>query len=349
MVTFARHGHCQQQLCSCVCDLRSVSSQTVKRLHVSGNWRRCCNIEPNHQQHQQLYLGRCCSSSIRSRCSLAVCRAAPANRPETVAVIEYLLLLQAQPGSDPDDMEVLLDSLWSLQYMVPFIMYASAGNITACTLCNKQDVQQQQQQQYTQQEAEAAAGADPGAQQQQLVPGMFTHAVHYRLSSRSALETLLLHPMMAAMQEQISSRCAASAQLVFEGTVTKRLEALFRRGDEYASGVEHILLLQPGLSGGAGADEFLERLAALAESSVAGGIQASYGAVISCAHAAATHVLMTRFAAAQQVQQLLATPACAAVMARDARVPVVAASSLCICIQPTEESTKVDGGGGLQQ
>jgi hypothetical protein len=265
-------------------------------------------------------------------------------------VIEYLLLLQAQPGSDTDEMEVLLDSLWSLQYMVPSIMYASAGNITACTLCNKQ-----QQQQITQQEGEAAAGAaaDPLAQQQQqqeqLVPGMFTHAVHYRLSSRNALETLLLHPMMAAMQDQISSRCAASAQLVFEGTVTKRLEALFRRGDEYASGVEHILLLQPGDSGGTGADEFLERLAALAESSVAGGIQASYGAVISCAHTAATHVLMTRFAAPQQVQQLLATPACAAVMARDPRVPVVAASSLCICIQPTEESTKVDGGGGALQ
>jgi hypothetical protein len=249
-------------------------------------------------------------------------------------------------------MEVLLDSLWSLQYMVPSIMYASAGNITACTLCNKQDAQQQQQQQQQNQyEAEAAGAADPSSQQQQQqpVPGMFTHAVHYRLSSRSALETLLLHPMTAALQERISSECAASAQLVFEGAITKRLEALFRRGDEYASGVEHILLLQPGASGGADADVFLERLAALAESSVAGGIQASYGAVISCAHTAATHVLMTRFAAAQQVQQLLATPACAAVMARDPRVPVVAASSLCISIQPTEESTKVDGSGGSLQ
>jgi hypothetical protein len=270
-------------------------------------------------------------------------------------VIEYLLLLQAKSGSDPEEMEVLLDSLWSLQYMVPSIMYASAGNITACTLCNKQDVQQQQQQQrQTQPEVAAAGGAaDPSAEQQQEqqqpVPGMFTHAVHYRLDSRSALETLLLHPMTAALQVRISSECATSAQLVFQGAVTKRLEALFRRGDEYASGVEHILLLQPGASGGAGADVFLERLAALAESSVAGGIQASYGAVISCAHTAATHVLMTRFAAAQQVQQLLATPACAAVMARDPRVPVVAASSLCISIQPTEESTKVDGGGSSLQ
>ncbi|KAF6261209.1 hypothetical protein COO60DRAFT_1636954 [Scenedesmus sp. NREL 46B-D3] len=249
-------------------------------------------------------------------------------------------------------MEVLLDSLWSLQYMVPSIMYASAGNITACTLCNEQDDQQEQHQ--TQQQAVAAGSAAADLlpqqqQQQQIVPGMFTHAVHYRLSSRSALETLLLHPIMAALQDRISCQCAASAQLVFEGAVTRRLEALFRRGDEYASGVEHIFLLQPGNSGGMGADDFLQRLAALAESSVAGGIQASYGAVISCAHTAATHVLMTRFAAVQQVQQLLATPACAAVMARDPRVPVVAASSLCISIQPTEKSTKVDGAGGSLQ
>lgn len=138
--------------------------------------------------------------------------------------------------------------------------------------------------------------------------------------------------------------CTAS---VLQGLVAKRLEALFRRGEEFATGVEHVLLLQPGGAAPEAADAFLSQLGALAESSVAGGIQASHGAVISCVHAAATHVLMTRFASAAQVEQLLRTPACMAVLAHDPRVPVVAMQSLTISMQPTEESTRLDGSSSV--
>jgi hypothetical protein len=240
-----------------------------------------------------------------------------------------LWLLKARPDADPEQIEVLLDALWSLQYMIPAgILCASAGPVVSCTAYEPVVQQQPAQQQ--------------GKGQWQCG---FTHAVHFRLGSRLNLEHLMAHPLMASSRDQVQDLCIDHAQLVFEGMVTKRLEALFRRGEEFESGVEHVMLLQPNANGGAGADTFLTQLAELAESSVAGGIQASHGAVISCVHAAASHVLMTRFAAQQQVQQLLNTPACAAVVAADPRVPVAAASCLSISIQPTEESTQVSGGG----
>eukprot|EP00879_Flechtneria_rotunda_P022404 GHRR01023644.1.p1 GENE.GHRR01023644.1~~GHRR01023644.1.p1 ORF type:complete len:154 (-),score=55.79 GHRR01023644.1:582-1043(-) len=147
---------------------------------------------------------------------------------------------------------------------------------------------------------------------------------------------------MASMQQQVQSQCSCSAHVVYEGTVPKDLMAIFRRGDEFASGVDHILLLQPNANSSTGACQFLQKLAALAESAIAGGIQTTYGPIISSSNSTATHVLMTRFAAPQQVEQLLQTPACAAVLQRDTRVPLVAAKSLCTSIQPIGETNKVD-------
>lgn len=284
------------------------------------------------------------SSTARRR---HICRA----KPDKSSVVELLWLLKARPDAEPEDIEVLLDSLWSLQYMVPAgILCASAGPVVSCvpydpssSSSSDQEAREQQQQQ----EQTVDSSNQPQQQQQKgRWQCGFTHAVHFRLSSRLHLEHLMVHPLMSSSSDAVASLCTDHAQLVFEGMVTKRLEALFRRGEEFESGVEHVLLLQPGANGGLGADAFLDQLAELAESSVAGGIQASHGAVISCVHAAATHVLMTRFASLQQVQQLLSTPACAAVIAADPRVPVVAVTGLAISIQPTEESTQVAGGSG---
>lgn len=260
--------------------------------------------------------------------------------------MEYLLLVQAKPDADAEEMEVLLDSLWSLQYMIPCVMYAAAGTIINGIAHNKRPPPQQpdlatgssQTQQFNKPVSEPQQNAATPVH-----PDLYTHAVHFRLSNRSALDSFMAHPLMSQMQEQVRELCTRSAHIIFEGSVTKRLEALFRRGEEFASGVEHVLLLQPGSNGGIGADVFLEQLGALAESSVAGGIQASHGAVLSSENAAATHVLMTRFAAPQQVQQLLQTPAGAAVLQGDMRVPLVAGSSFAINMQPTEESTRVNG------
>eukprot|EP00775_Hariotina_reticulata_P013471 gene13471-13597_t len=253
----------------------------------------------------------------------------------------------AKPDGDAEEMEVLLDSLWSLQYMIPCIMYAAAGTVVSCVLHTKQPHQQPDSSCNSESSKKQLSNGAVGKLEQNAALAMqhdlYTHAVHFRLSNRMALNSFKAHPLMFQMQQQVSDLCTGSAEIVFEGTISKRLEALFRRGEEFASGVEHVLLLQPGSNGSIGADTFLSQLGALAESSVAGGIQASHGAVLSCAPAAATHVLMTRFAAYQQVQQLLQTPAGAAVLQGDVRVPLVAASSLTISMQPTEDSTRVNG------
>lgn len=306
---FPSAPRCSSTLCQ---PLRAWPSQLASTLSIQCQAGSHCRRPAPRQRH--------------------VCRAGP----EKASVVELLWLLKAKSDADPEQIEVLLDSLWSLQYMVPAgILCAAAGPVVSCTTypCATQQLQQLM-----------------SAEQQQQPKGQwqcgFTHAVHFRLANRLKLEHLMAHPLMASSRDAVAELCTDHAQLVFEGMVTKRLEALFRRGEEFESGVEHILLLQPGANGGLGADDFLSQLAGLAESSVAGGIQASHGAVISCVHAAATHVLMVRFAAPQQVQQLLGTPACAAVIAADPRVPVVAVASLSISIQPTEDSTQVAGGSG---
>lgn len=316
------------------CDMIAFSKQQVAsnlRTGVSKSdvWRHCghsswCATPPSVERpfpgtsHKQLKQHSTITTGVR-------CRAWGPGRPDTATVVEYLHLLEAKPDVDPESMDLLLDSLWSLQYMVPSIMCAAAGPVSNC-IVHRQE----------QGETDSPSAA-----------GRFTHAVHFRLNNRLALENLQKHPLTSQLQEQVNDLCSTSAHIVYEGSVAKRLEALFRRGDEFASGVEHVLLLQPSSEGAVGADMFLGKLAALAESSVAGGIQASYGAVICCAHTAATHVLMTRFAAQQQMQQFLQTPACAAVLQQDPRVPVRAAGSLCMSVQPTEESTKVKGAGSL--
>lgn len=306
---------------------RGVAKHGTNRPHVSLNR---CALPSSVQGSSQAKSQKLCVAG--GTASLWVqCRAVVPDKAHTAAVVEYVHLLEAKPDVDAESMDVLLDSLWSLQYMVPSIMCAAAGPVTDCTLYRQQQV------------SPDSSRAEEGA----VSSGRFTHAVHFRLSSRSALENLHKHPLMSKVQEQVNNQCSTSARIVFEGLVAKRLETLFRRGDEFASGVEHVLLLQPSNEEGMDADMFLEKLAAFAESSTAGGVQASYGRIVCSDHTLATHVLMTRFAALQQMQQFLQTPACAAVLRQDPRVPVVAASSLCISVQPNEDSAKVSGAGSF--
>lgn len=117
-----------------------------------------------------------------------------------------------------------------------------------------------------------------------------------------------------------------------------------------AAGIEHLLFLNPGPAGLDAAADFLTQLAALAESSAAGGIQSSAGIVLSaCSHGdqggclACSHVLMTRFAAEQQVAMFMATKPCEALTDADPRLPLAAHASLSWQVAPAEE-TNVSGG-----
>jgi hypothetical protein len=238
---------------------------------------------------------------------------------EKAAVLEYLLLLQANETASDEEITIALDTVWSLQYMARNIVCASAGAITSIT-------------------------SSPSNQAPSAAALNFTHVVHFRLMSRGAFEEFMAHPMTAkVMSETIAPLCKQTAQVVFEGLVTKQLEALFRRGEEFESGLEHVIMMVPGQANPADAQAFLGQLATLAESSVAGGIQASYGAALCCPHLdGCTHVFMTRFAAKQQIQQFLMTPPCQAVLSHDSRLPVWACMSFTFDVSPTQDSQTVD-------
>eukprot|EP00877_Chromochloris_zofingiensis_P003522 jgi/Chrzof1/13170/Cz07g22180.t1 len=170
----------------------------------------------------------------------------------------------------------------------------------------------------------------------------FTHAVHFRLPANVSPDHILQHPLhKQAFQGAVQQLCLSSAQLVFQGCVANQLEALFRRGEEYEVGIEHIMLMHTDASRESESDMFLSRLATLAESSVAGGLQSSYGKAIFSSSISPTHVFMTRFATEQQVGLFLQTPACLAALQQDKRLPVQVAMSLCLNIAPTEQSNNV--------
>lgn len=263
------------------------------------------------------------------------CSAQLSHSLQRTEVVEYLLLLQAPDEADPEAIEALLDSLWSIQYMVPSVLYAAAGKVTQCSMCNSGGTaaSRSSQKQHTSTQL-------PVAPEKTI---HYTHAVHFRLTDRLALEGLKKHQVMSQAMDQVRQLCCCSAQVMFLGSIAQELEAIFRRGEEYATGIEHILLLQQSIEGLSGAATFLQKLGELAESPVAGGIQASHGAVVSSVNSMATHVFMTRFTAQKQVQSFLQSPACAAILQQDPRLPVTAVASLCMSVQPAEESTTVGG------
>ncbi|KIZ02849.1 hypothetical protein MNEG_5114 [Monoraphidium neglectum] len=229
--------------------------------------------------------------------------------------------------------------------------------------------------------AEQRGPADGRAGSGQGVPGgggsgcEFTHWAHFRLASRAALGALLRHQLHTALLRDALSALTAAAdedgvdsgggggrgsgimQLAFEGRVAKQLESLFRRGDEFGEGCELLLLLRPGGGGAAAqADDFVARLAALAESPGMGALQASGGATVpvddagsvaaavAAAGADISHVLIARFPSIARAHAFLKSPPCAAAELCDARLPLHLHMALAAVVEPGDEaSTRVQG------
>jgi hypothetical protein len=151
-------------------------------------------------------------------------------------VVEYVLLLRTRPGADPQAVAAALDAAWSRQYLARGVRGASVGAVDARTDAG----------------AEGGGGGGGG--------GPFTHLVHYRLGSAAALAALTRGPAHAELLRGALEPLAGGAPggvvgVAFEARVPRDLEALFRRGDDFAAGSEVLLLLSPpgGGAGGAGA------------------------------------------------------------------------------------------------
>jgi hypothetical protein len=103
------------------------------------------------------------------------------------SVVEYLLLLQADGSQAPEVVEAMIESIWSLQYMVPGVVCAAAGPVVA-----------------THHYSSTCKARLPA----------LTHAVHFRLAGRPALEAFMACPQhAAALTRDVEATCSSFAQV----------------------------------------------------------------------------------------------------------------------------------------
>jgi hypothetical protein len=226
-------------------------------------------------------------------------------------VVEHLVLMRAQEGAAPEAMEAVLDSLWSLQYMVPGVMCAAAAPVSTWN--------------------------QPGAATGSSAP--YTHLVHFRLGSLQALQQFTSHPLYSrTLAEAADPMCSCMRQVSFQGMLPKDMEALFKRGDQLETGWLQVLLLGPGPTQPLDAGAFVSRLAQLAEAGSPAGAQATHGPPLPGLEQASGvhHILMVHFAAQEDMQQYWDTAACQALAACDVRLPVQLQASIAGSISPAD-------------
>jgi hypothetical protein len=265
----------------------------------------------------------------------------PAPLPRKQDVIEYVMLLRLRPGVAPAAAEDMLDAAWSLQYVAPAIMCASVGAVAA-------------QRSY--------GGVKGGSSNQGggggAVGAGFTHAAHFRLANRAALDALLRNPLHAALLRDTVAPLLADAsdgapslqQVAFQGRLPRELEGMFRRGGAYAEGTEVLLLMAAaGDHPASQAGSFLTRLAQLAESEAGHAVQASAGEVVECSSSpgvgavggrrggAPSHALMARFPGRPEADAFLSTPPCVAAAEHDARLPLHALGCVMFQVEAGDE------------
>jgi hypothetical protein len=217
--------------------------------------------------------------------------AAPAAAAGERTVTELVILLQEGEDDGVATTAALLDELWSAQYLAPGALCAFAGDAVSL----------------------------PG---RPLVTPAATHALALRFGAPAAAQHFVDHPAFSApASTAIASGLLARPPtiLAFETRAPDDLEPLFRRGPEWEAGLDLCLVFAPAPSQpapGAGdpvcsPDAFVSDLAALAESSLAGALQACPGRLVSpptTFPGGATHALVARFELASQAAAFLALP-----------------------------------------
>ncbi len=223
-------------------------------------------------------------------------------------VTELVVLLRegeaaASPPSPPADplgpqsqtMDALVDELWSAQYLAPGALCAFAGDAVGLT------------------------GPLPA-----LVRPTASHGLALRFPAPPAAASFVAHPAFAAPADAaVAAGLLAAPPTILAFTTRspdESLEALFRRGAEWEDGLEVCLVFAPvpGPEEGQGAtpacspDAFTSDLAALAESSLAGALQACPGRLVTPPSSGlppgASHALLARFARADQAEAFLSLP-----------------------------------------
>lgn len=209
-----------------------------------------------------------------------------------MAVVEHLMLLR--PCHTPEHLEEyeeILDLLWSLQYRIPQVLCATAGQVD-----------------------------------DMVDSRVNVHFLHFRHTNMQAYENCRQHPLFVSTIERVSQASREPVlDLAFQANVPKTMETIFRRGKDFEGdgSVEHVLLL--GSSGGASPDAgltFLDKLCQLAESSLGGAVQCTYGSVVPTGTCKSKFAFLGRFYSPEHLSAFMRTPAYKALSTNDNRLPV---------------------------
>jgi len=120
-------------------------------------------------------------------------------------VIEYLLLITARPDADPDELLEGIETVWSLQYMVPGagVICASAGRVLVgggggSQSDDRHDLEPRPATPPTSTGTRTGTSGLPSAAAAKPIEARpLSHVVHFRLANRAALERFVSHPLFA--------------------------------------------------------------------------------------------------------------------------------------------------------
>ncbi|KAK9907748.1 hypothetical protein WJX75_009165 [Coccomyxa subellipsoidea] len=109
----------------------------------------------------------------------------------------------------------------------------------------------------------------------------FTHAVRFRFGSQAAANQFLTsEAVQGVLADDSTSTSQRNTTVLFEGRIASDLEAMFCRGSEWERGAEHAIIFKAASTATSEQiEEYLVQLAALAESSLAGALQCTYGKI----------------------------------------------------------------------
>ncbi|XP_024358464.1 uncharacterized protein [Physcomitrium patens] len=124
-------------------------------------------------------------------------------------VVEHVVLLQMEEDMTDEQEKDMLDHLYSLQYHYRGILAVSLGRVV------------------------------------ERMPEGVTHAFFQRFPSFEALEQYMDHPARLQVAEKyINPYCKGRIVADFEAEVEDDLEPLFRRGERFQQGIEHVVLIK---------------------------------------------------------------------------------------------------------
>jgi len=167
-------------------------------------------------------------------------------------VSQSLTLFSLDPDYTDDQVSEVIDSTWSLQYMVRGPVCGSAGSVLMAMV--------------------------PKRKEDGIVKE-FNNCILFRYASESAMDQFMAHGKTKYMLDEVSREKTTHGvvSLTFSVKVPNELEAIFRRGDEWEQGYELFMGLHAQQQDDA--DEFLDLLCQLALSSAHGAVQAAHGPV----------------------------------------------------------------------